>query len=519
MTKAHRILVSVLLIAAVFSAACDVPDISEFTKQSAEMTRGIRKGVKDTESVIKTASERTDLFSNKTRTSLRKDLKDYQAGMKPTVEALDALDSYLEALNALAQANKKSGENASAAVNAVTSLVTAVSGLTFASSAVNVATGLVTVAEQFRTARSFKKRVNFAAVIVEGTYKPKLDASLKPVLDENGKEILVKTCTGKAEDDITAAAKRIKTLVNPVLASLTDAERKELEPLTPHERRQKLRADNKLTQDQYNQITVAESTISSFGCGVIDLIRFNVRDLKEINLAISARMLTSAREKNRTVLGFYDAIEKTDRRVQHELETLLNYKSQVAFIKELEATGGDATAILDAKIILKLHADDLFVSDGQLRNAITQALAKCGGGCGNFQGFLDFSFCETQQCHDDFVPVINGISKAEFDRSNGHIDEILELRAAVLSEQNSKYLEELERITPAHSLVITELQAIDHRQGQLDQLLGASISALDSWAKTHANLRVAVNTKKPLTVSQLTSKVREIWAIVNPEGK
>jgi soluble cytochrome b562 len=517
MVKARLKLIPILLITAILCAGCDIPDLSEFTKQSAEMTRGIRKGVKDTESVIKTASESTDLFSAATRTRLKKDLKDYRSGMKPTVEALDALDSYLEALNALAQANKKSEENSRAAVNAVTNLVTAVSGLTFASSAVNVASGLVTLAEQFRTSRDFKKRVNLAAVIVEGAYKPKLDSSQNPVLDENGKQILVKACTGKAEEEITVAAGRIKKLVDAAMNGLSDPELKELEPLTPHERREKLKTLNKLSNAQYDQITNAESTIGSFGCGVIDLIKFNVKDLKEINLAISERMLSNAREKNRTVLGFYDSIEKTDRRIQHELETLLNYKTQVVFIKELEATGGSPTNILDAKIVLKTHADDLFVSDAQLKNDIVQALTDCGAACGNFQGFLDFDLCDT--CRDPFVVVINGISKPNFDRSNGHIEKVLEDRAAVLSDQNSKYLDELKRITPAHSLVIAELLSMDQKQDQLDQLLGASISALDTWAKTHANLRVAVNTKKPLGVAQLASKVREIWSIIDPEKK
>jgi hypothetical protein len=57
------------------------------------------------------------------------------------------------------------------------------------------------------------------------------------------------------------------------------------------------------------------------------------------------------------------------------------------------------------------------------------------------------------------------------------------------------------------------------KQDQLDALLDSSLSALDAWAETHANLRVAVNTKKPLTVSKLASKVREIWGIINPEKK
>jgi len=504
-------LISILVITAILSAGCAVPDISEFAKQSAEMTRGIRTGVKDTESVIKSASERSDLFSDKVRGQLRQNLKDYRTGMKPTLESLDALDAYLEALNALAQANKKSAENSKAVVDSVGNLVTAVSGLTFASTAVNVATGILTVAEQFRTAKSFKKRVNLAAEIVEGGLKEKLDAEGRPILDEKGKPILVKACVGKAEDSITKSSHEIKELVANALAGLTADQLKGLEPLSPAERRAQLVALGKIDGPKLVKL---ESDIGSFKCGAIDLIKFNVRDLKEINLSVSGTMLSNAREKNRTILGFYESIEATDRRIQHELETILNYKTLVALIRELEATGGSPQNIQDAKISLKHHADDLFVSDGQLKNDIFKMLGGCGADCGQLQRFLEFELCET--CEQNFISIIKSITKAQFDHGNGNIEEILEQRAAVLHDQNTKYLEELKRITPAHSVAIAELKSIGDKQDQLDKLLDTSVSALDAWAKSHANLRVAVNTRKPLTVGQLASKVREIWSIINP---
>src|SRR5262245_11505326 len=142
MTKCLK-LISFLLIVAILCTACHVPDISEFTTQSAEMTRGIRRGVTDTESVIKTAIARDDLYSDDTIAALRKDLKKYQEAVKPTGATLDALDAYLEALNALAQANKKSEENSAAVVTSVSNLVSAVSALPLAGSVVTVATGLV----------------------------------------------------------------------------------------------------------------------------------------------------------------------------------------------------------------------------------------------------------------------------------------------------------------------------------------------------------------------------------------
>ncbi|HEV7745026.1 MAG TPA: hypothetical protein VGO56_08515 [Pyrinomonadaceae bacterium] len=509
-----------LVLAAALLSACQVPDLSEFTKQSAEMTRGIRTGIKDTETVLKTASQRDDLFSVATRTELKKNIKEYQGGMKPTIEALDALDAYLEALNALAQANKKSEENSKAAVDAITNLVTAVSGLTFASSAVNVAKGLVTLGEQFRTTRDFKKRVNLAAEIVEGKYVEKVDSSGNVFRDEKGKPILVKACKGAAEDEITSASSKIKQTVARALdrAKLSDNQTRELQPLSPEEKREKLRAWGKFTPGEYAEIRTAEFVISSFGCGVIDLIKFNVKDLKGINLAVSRNMHVNAREKNRTVLGFYDALEATDRAVQHELETILNYKSLVVFIKELEATGGRPADIRNAKINLKRHAEDLFDRDGQLRNAVLQKLNQCGvANCGAMLVYLQFDLCA--DCEDAFILVVNRVTKNQFDRSNGYIEAVLDDRARALFEQNTKYIEELKRITPAHSVVVDELKSIDEKQNALDQLLDASVSALDTWATTHANLRVAVNTNKPLSVFQLASKVREIWSIINPEAK
>src|SRR5919106_6042988 len=116
-------LIPIVLIASLFLTACDVPDISKFSEQSTEMTRGIRKGVKGNESLIKAASERDDLYSSRTIAKLKENLNKYQSAVKPTVAALDALDAYLEALNALSQANKKSGENASATVTSITNLV------------------------------------------------------------------------------------------------------------------------------------------------------------------------------------------------------------------------------------------------------------------------------------------------------------------------------------------------------------------------------------------------------------
>jgi len=508
-----------ILIVAMFCSACDVPDISEFTKQSAEMTRGIRKGSKDTEGLIKTASARADLYSAATRAKLKTDLKDYQNGIKPTVASLDALDAYLEALNALAQANKKSEENSSAVVASVTNLVTAISGLTFASSAVNVATGLLTLAEEFRTSRDFKKRVNLAAEIVEGRYVEKRNAAGQIVLDAKGKPVMVKACTGQAEESVTRSGKEIKELFADILtrAHLTEIQLNTLKPMTPGEKRNQLRAWGKMTGAEHQTIRTAESEIASWGCGVIDFIKFNINDLKEINLALSESMFTNASRNNKTVLGFYKSIEASDKRVQRELEAILNYEGLVSLIRELEATDGSPEAIEEMKLRLKTQLDALFIMDGDLRNSVTRAIAGCGQSCGRMRWFVDYVMCD--ECKPHMVAILNNISKAQFDRGNGFIEEVLAKRAVVLDDRNVKFLDDLKRITPSHSAVVSELDAIQDKQNDLDALLDSSMSALDTWAETHANLRVALNTRKPLTVAKLTSKVREIWSIIEPEKK
>jgi hypothetical protein len=501
-------LLSVLIITAILCAGCEIPDLTEFTQQSAEMTRGIRSGVKDTESVIKTASERKDLFSDVDRKRFSKDLNTYRAALKPTVETLDALDAYLDALNALSQANKKSAENSKAVVDSVTGLVTAVSGLTFGAPA-NIASGLLTLVEQFRTTRNFKKRVNLAAQIVEGGFNE---------VTVNGDKVLVKACTGNAEAQITQKAGEIADLMNAVISGLSKEQQKEFEPLSLKEKRQKLIEAGRFNEGQLKTISAAETTINSFQCGVIDLLKFNVRDLIKINHDVSRLMVDNARQKYQTVFDYHEAILKTDEPIQHELQIMLSYKNVGASIRELEATDGKATDIFDQKVFLKTHLNQLAVLDAQLPGDIDSALHDDQNTCVNMQKFVKFKLCA--DCEKGLKKIVDdGLPKSEFDRCNGRIEKVMEERATTLYEQNKMYLDELNRIAPGYSLAVSDVEALSKKQKQLDQLLGASLSALDAWANSHANLRVAVNTNKPLSVGQLAAKVREIFSIINPPEK
>jgi prefoldin subunit 5 len=532
--RIHFKLIPILLVLAIFCSACEVPDISEFTKQSAEMTRGIRTGVKDTDSLIKAASERRDLYSDATRARLKTDLKAYKSGIKPTVETLDALDAYLEALNALAQANKKSEENSKAAVNAVAGLVTAVSGLTFASSAVNVATGLVTLAEQFRTAKAFKKRVNLAAEIVEGRYDDKRDAAGNLVLDQKGKPIPVKACSGNAEDTVTEASGKIKDLVTAAMKRalapertppLTDAQKKELEkPQWPVERREQLRSLGIITDAEFGQIQAAESIISRAGCGVIDLLKFNVKDLKEINQAVSNSMYDNIKDKTGPVIRQHDEnrIRRDD--IRKEITGTLAVKNLVSRINELVINDVDPNLIVRRKMRLKENLDNLFAQDSPLRKEMIESITECGQNCGRMLDVLNLIIppgCDNPDCMDELKRMLSdaNLNRTQFDRSTGIIIGVLDARKEELVSEDQKLAEDLVRLKPDYDAVIAELKTVGDKRDQLDSLLTTSVSALKAWADAHANLRVAVNTKKPLTVSKLTSEVREIWGIIDQGTK
>lgn len=525
MRRAHTKLIPLLLSVAIFCSACEVPDLTEFSKQSAEMTRGIRTGVNDTATLIKTASDRKDLYSDETRAALKKELKNYQTGVKPTLEALDALDAYLDALNALAVANKKSEENSRAAVNAVTNLVTAVSGFTFAGPAVNVATGLVTLAERFRTSRDFKERVNLAAEIVEGKFVEKKDAAGNVVADDKGKPVLVKACGEKAEAQVTEASGRIKKLVAQAMQAqpaLTPAQLSELQGASPEERREKLKTWNHLTDQEYAQIKIAEAQIGSLGCGVIDLIKFNVSDLRKIVQTVSDSMFANIQEESGAVLASYKDFRTRRSDIRDELGPLVGIKNLISQINELALNHADKNGITSRKVRLKEDLDDVFARDTELKKETLDAISKCGADCGRMMEVLQLQLpdpCDDENCVKGLIAILDHISKEQFDRSTaiifGVLNDIQNKRVA----EDQSLGQSLDRLKPDYDAAIGQLNAVAAKRDQLDSLHATSLSALKAWADSHANLRVAVNTKKPLTVAKLTSEVRAIWQIIQPADK
>ena len=477
-----KIIPFVLIISFLFTS-CDVPDISKFTEQSAEMTRGIRKGVKGTEKLIQTASERSDLYDEETIEGLSLSLIKYKKSLAPTLATLDALDGYLEALNALAQANKKSEENSRAVVNSVTNLVTAVSGIQLAETAVNLATGLFTLAEQFRTAKDFQKRVNLAAIIVEGRHSEITNA-------ETGNVTIIKPCKKDELDRI------LKT------PDITKPEK--------------------------------EKRVARLGCGVIDLLKFNIEDLKVINDAVSDDLFVSLTQKNQVVLDYYSAINSNDTRVMSELENILRYRDLTATITEAAFFSDSSDTIKDLKITLKNTLDSIFITDLTLKTSITGKVNTCGAACGRLAELLALSVttegcnvrcggnakCLARQtkCRAKRDQIITSITPSQFDTGNSIVMTELEKRESELLTRNKANIADLQRITPNYSAVAAELKTIRENQNQLNEVLDSSMSALDTWAETHANLRTAVNSKQALNVAKLASKVREIWEIIDPKS-
>ena len=512
--------VPILLIVTIIFTACAIPDISKFTEQSTEMTRGIRKGIKDVESLVRDASERKDLYSDITRTKLKKNLADYKKAMKPTSDALDALDGYLEALNALSQASKKSEENSRAAVNAVGNLVTAATGLTFATEIVNVAIGIVKLGEDFRIARSFKKRVNLAAEIVEGVH-PKTENG-KVVKDENGLVVFEKKCTDAAGDKIVDAAQKIKGILGDKMESLTENQIKILKPLKPEEKRAKLVEWRILTASDAATVKTNEDIINGFGCGMIDLIKFNLKDLKVINLNVSNSMIDNIRDKD-TTIGLYTNILKGRDNIRDELESIQVVENLIPAINENVASNANPKRILTQKVRLKRTLDNLFLLDSKLKSDLIKSIRNCGeADCGKMREALEktinFDTCEAT-CIAELEGLFkdNQTSRSQFETSAGIITTVLDTRNDEKSAEDTKLVNELKRLQSDYDAMNADIASVKDKRDKLDSLLDSSISALDTWAETHANLRITVNTKQPLTVAKLTSKVKEIWDIINPK--
>lgn len=519
--------VAILLVVSLLFTACDVPDITEFTTQSAEMTRGIKQGVRETADILAAASKRDDLFSAADISEIKKKHADYQKSVKPTLKVLESIDAYLEALNTLSQANKKSEENSRAAVNAVSELVSAVSGIAIASTAINLATGLVTQLEQLRTAKDFKKRVELVDQIMNGGdsrgNKPcrqdptgAVKKQIRNEIDRFDASVLTsrQAKEGNLVQRIAALESEIDELKRQkegtqVEAELIKIDAKIVRKNTAIEAaKEKAEAEidslyaNRIARFTAQEKARVEQAVGGASCGVIDLLKLNIEDLRAIHNSVSRKLYDGTRSKNITVMSYHDSIVANDGRVQWELQHILDYKRLSSRLNEAVYRDEPAAKLDARKEELKDTLSGVFILDSTLQSSICARIFVTSAGA---------STCDQNKkiVLDDF--------RNNFFVYNGKLIKLLEGREGQLLEENKRFSADLERIDPAYQQVIARLKQIEDKRKQMDALFENSEGALDTWAETHANLRVVLNTKKPLTVSRLVSKVKEIWSILKPE--
>ena len=299
--------------------------------------------------------------------------------------------------------------------------------------------------------------------------------------------------------------------------ALTDDRLKELQGLSPEEKREKLKTWGRISDAEYGQIKTAEAQISEFGCGVIDLIRFNVSDLRLINQVVSKSMFDNIQDMTGPVLAVHESTRKRRDNIREEIGGIIAVKNLVSRINELVITDVDPNLIMRRKVRLKEDLDDLFARDDVLKKEALDSITECGTSCGRMLEALNLILpreCDSADCAEGLKSILTAIDGSKFSRSMGIIIGVMDNIKDKRVSEDQKLAADVERLKPDYDAVVADLKKVSDKRDQLDSLLSTSLTALKAWADAHANLRVAVNTKKPLTVSKLTSEVREIWAII-----
>ena len=450
--------IALFLAITLFLSACgEIPDISKFAEASGAMTSVIRKGVTQTDELMGAAVAEPTLL--KAQDDLTASRANFRAAVKPTLITLDAIDGYLDALQAIAVAHKKSAEHSEALVSAVGNVVTAATGLVTGTAglqlprvALNIGEFVVEHYERLRLEKDFKKRVNLVAEIMEGE--------------------------------------------------------KDAEGEVVHE-------------------------------GVIDLLKYNLIALKDINRKVSSAMLTSIEKRDKVITQYHDQIKKNDHRVQLVLAGILEYKNIIT-----DATGFSAQtnqeldlnlAILRNEYDSKLAAapnqverDRLVIErNKKIEDLRKQAEEKIESRKKREKSQLNSQFAFLTMEDAGLAPLKAKVDQAG-DACLGSDQELcrraiiiegLEQREASLLVQTNALTADLQRINPAYIEAIGYANKVNERREALDALLDKSLSALDAWADTHAKLRMTLNTRQPLITTRLISVVREMLDIIKPEEK
>ena len=480
-------LVPIFLIVSIFFTACDIPDISEFTTQSAEMTRAIRKGVKNTDLLLDSIST-NPLFENDLQVAFDEQHSLFQKEFKPTLKALDSLDSYLEALNNLVKAQKKSKENAETAINAVGNLVSAVSGLTVPNSVVKLASGLLGQFEKARLEKDFKKRVNLVAEIVEGKTHP---------IAKEGVTIYKSKCTDETVDLII---------------------------------------DDKIKTPQQKA-----TEIQQLDCGIIDYIKINVKFLKNTNSDLSEILLARLYDKNEVLLSYRINLQDNSEIIRKERSYILRYKNKTTYFNDFQNHLNLGFEVEKAQIMneyakklvnanateqtkLKTERDKKINKAKDTKDKdIQKKLAEDKKIIENILNFIISQDQDLLQLKRDLLIFDQNCANAgnciNVDIQNNRriiIIQQLESRDTQLEAISRTIDINLQRIEPEYIQAKLALEQLNDKKTQLNLLLDSSLDALDAWKETHINMRVSLNTKKPLTISVLVARVREMWEILKP---
>jgi len=448
---ARKSLALLLVIALLFSGCGEIPDISKFAEASSGMTTAIRKGVAQTDEVLEAASTEP-AFDSETQGKLKKQRADFQAALKPTLNTLDKIDGYLDALQAIAQAHKKSAEQSAALVSAVGGVVKAASGLIIPAAATNIITAITTLYRKLELEKDFKQRVNMVSEIMEGK----------------------KDATGAVIQE-----------------------------------------------------------------GVIDLLKLNVKALKDINDGVSETMITAIIDRNAVITQYHNQILGNDQRVQRVLAGILEYKKLVTEFNDFSAKAVLARDLDIARLNNKYNRKFVGISDQTERRRLEKERdEKIEDVKKQADQEINSRNAEDREIITSQLKYLLGIdaglaglrdSLKKFDEEDRRADAnsavhrqalvigALEQREAALLTQTKALTADMQRINPAYTEAVAYQNKARARHNALNALLIKSDSALDAWAETHARLRMTLNTKQPLTATRLLVVAREMLDIIKPE--
>lgn len=543
--KKYSKIIPLILIVSILFTACDVPDISKFTEASAEMTKGIRQGVKETGGILETLSK-SNISSETAKAAIQENSLNYEKNIAPTLKAIDSLDAYLEALNALALANKKSEENAKALVNSVGNLMTAVSGLQLPETALKLGTVAVTLFNQFKTSRDFKKRVTLVEQIVNGSSP---DAS-QPCTVENYSDISRKLRMSldalypevKAqrvslemplnlqngvdiETEIAKQEKRLKEINQSLSVEIAPNEEDKLvaEKDVIVKRLKSLRNALERIQKVYDRKTnsldekARDEWLEKAGgnfCGVIDIIKLNVDELNNIQQSALILLYSNTDDDNKTLLRYYNNILTNDRRVQSEIGLILDYKNQRERLKELKFRVDDPTLDPNQKKSFEKRKKSV-------ESSVVSTLSDIAVKDDVIKIFVDGKIKESDDlCNSNIkCPKTDNATKERHQQVKllPVFVDALEAREKVLLAENARLIDELNRVEAQHKSVIDKLDKIKIKQKEMNALFESMNTALDTWGETHASLRLALNTKQILSAARLFSKAKEILEILKKD--